>query len=45
MSDVVGYILTLGTFVIGAYAAIRICIALLQTVYQNQSLLLAFPFF
>ena len=45
MSDVTGYILVLGLVIIGGYAAVQLCIAILRAGYLNQSLLLAFPFF
>lgn len=44
MSDVIAYILILGAFVIPAYATFVICDRIIQAVFENQSLLMSFPF-
>ncbi len=44
MSDVVAYILLLATFVIPGYLAFIISDRIIQTVFENQSMLLSFPF-
>ena len=44
MSDVVGYILILGLLVFPAYAAIQLGERIMYAVFENQSLLLSFPF-
>lgn len=44
MDDVVGYLLVLGLIVLPSYLAIRVLQALMTAVFQNQSVILAFPF-
>jgi ABC-type Mn2+/Zn2+ transport system permease subunit len=44
MSDVVGYILVLGMVVLPGYAAIRLAVRIMQAAYENQSIVLSFPF-
>ena len=44
MSDVVAYILFLAMFVIPGYVIFVICDRIIQAVFENQSLLLSFPF-
>lgn len=44
MSDVVAYILILATFVIPGYVIFAISDRIIQTVFENQSLLISFPF-
>ena len=44
MSDVVGYILILGLLVLPAYAVIQLGERIMYAVFENQSLLLSFPF-
>jgi ABC-type Mn2+/Zn2+ transport system permease subunit len=44
VSDVVGYILILGLFVFPAYGAIQLAERIMYAVFENQSILLSFPF-
>ena len=44
MSDVIGYILILGLFVIPGYALVQLAVRIMQAVYENQSILISFPF-
>lgn len=44
MNDVVGYVLVLAAIVIPAYALIRLAQAMLSAVFENQAVILSFPF-
>jgi len=45
MSDITSYILILGLFVIGGYSTILLAQAILLLFYQDQAILMAYPFF
>jgi hypothetical protein len=44
MSDIVGYILVLGLFVLPGYALVQLAVRIMQAAYENQSVVLSFPF-
>lgn len=44
MSDVVGWVMIAGMIVLGGYGAIKIGIAIMRAIYENQSLIISLPF-
>jgi hypothetical protein len=44
MQEVAAYIIILGLIVLPGYALIRLAMQIMQTVYENQSMLVSFPF-
>jgi hypothetical protein len=44
MSDAVGYILILGLIVFPIYGALQLAERIMYAVFENQSILLSFPF-
>lgn len=44
MADIVGYLCVLGLLVIPGYALVQLALKIMQAAYENQSILLSFPF-
>jgi hypothetical protein len=43
-SDILGYVLTIGVFLLPAYVIFRACQALLKWVFEAQALVVGLPF-
>ncbi len=44
MSDIVEYILVLGLIIIPLYAGVKIGMKIIGAIYENQSVILSYPF-